>query len=194
MIALSTCDIFLSKPLISINLFIIFFIMLISHIIKMPYYQLRLNILEGISIIALCISVYWGLFMVTDSTINTNTANVEGAFDVTTSDNVFLSIIFIGSHLIFFWMLIILFLLELIAFIRFKFPKVYAFILFINSSQIKREKEIRANRKRNEQFINLSNDFFLSYDDEWRKLNTKSVLDQELYLDNIKIMSKYLSA
>ena len=132
--------------------------------------------------------------MVTDSTINTSTANVEGAFDVTTSDNVFLSIIFIGSHLVFFWMLLILFLLELISFIRFKFPKVYAFILFINSSQIKREKEIRANRKRNEQFINLSNDFFLSYDDEWRKLNTKSVLDQELYLDNIKIMSKYLFA
>ena len=189
MISLSTWQIFMSKPLISINLFCLFLIMLISHVVKQPYFSLKLNILEGLSIFALCISVYCGMFLLTDNTINSSQSSADGTFSISNNDNLILSILFIGSNCLFFGMLLVLAMIELFTYIRYKSPKIYRIITFLNDLAAQKEARFVANRKKHEDFKDLWNDLFLTIEAEWINIHKNIPLEQENFLDNIKTMS-----
>lgn len=104
----------------------------------------RLNALESLSIVALMISMYCGLFLVTDKNNNLTAKESGNEFTLTSGEKSILFTLFIAANLIFFIYWLILFMIEAKRFFRIKFQKFYHRICLCGNKQaIKKEQEQR---------------------------------------------------
>ena len=139
MIVLSTFGSFLGKRLQTLNVFIIMITFLSMHTSVRPFKRNSLNNLETVSIVTLSLNIYVGLLYVSESDLEDEEDINRDQFQLSSSDRVFLIIIFYSSNLIFMILFFILFLKELRKTLRLKYPKVYQFFLCKVSSKINRQ-------------------------------------------------------
>jgi hypothetical protein len=114
---------------------------IILHNAILPFMSLRLNVLESMSIIALLISMYCGVFFVTDKNNNLTAKESGNEFSLSGFEKTILFLMFVLSNLFFLMYWGILFMIESKRYFRIKFQKIYhSLCLCGNKTAIEKEK------------------------------------------------------
>lgn len=95
------------------------------HNLIRPFMTVSLNNIETLSIIALMLSIYCGIFFVTDVSNNPTAIETRNEFRLNTFQKTILYILFIASNLLFLIAWGVLFIVEARRYMRIKYPKLY---------------------------------------------------------------------
>jgi hypothetical protein len=154
MVLIATLLTLSGKKIQAMLVFIFMVFCLIIHNAVKPFMSRRLNQIEAVSIIALVISIYCGIFFVTDKDNNKTAKENNNDYALSDSEKLILFLLFLFSNLTFLIYWGVSYCLEARKYFRLKFPKFYYIICLCgNVKAIETEKRKRVALVRGEEMM-----------------------------------------
>lgn len=154
MVMLSTVFSLAGRKVQAMLVFGLMIFIICLHSLVKPFMTTSLNNLETMSILALTLTIFAGIFFVTDSSNNPTSIRTRNEFELSNTEKLVLFLLFILSNVLFFVWWGALYVMEARRFMRVKYPKAYHMLCLCgNPNAVEREKQQREGFIRSDQYI-----------------------------------------
>jgi hypothetical protein len=154
MVMLSTAFSLAGRKVQSMLVFGLMIFIICLHSLIKPFMTPSLNNLETMSILALTLTIFAGIFFVTDSSNNPTTVRTRNEFELNDTEKIILFMMFVLSNLLFFLWWGMLYAMEARRFMRVKYPSAFHYLCLCgNPNAVEREKQQREGFIRSDKYI-----------------------------------------
>jgi hypothetical protein len=154
MVMLSTAFSLAGRKVQSMLVFGLMIFIICLHSLIKPFMTPSLNNLETMSILALTLTIFAGIFFVTDSSNNPTTVRTRNEFELTDTEKIILFMLFVLSNFLFFIWWGMLYAMEARRFMRVKYPSAFHYLCLCgNPNAIEREQKQRDAFIRSDKYI-----------------------------------------
>jgi hypothetical protein len=154
MVMLSTVFSLAGRKVQAMLVFGLMIFIICLHSLVKPFMTTSLNNLETMSILALTLTIFAGIFFVTDSSNNPTSIRTRNEFELSSFEKLLLFLLFIFSNILFFLWWGALYAMEARRFMRVKYPKAYHMLCLCgNPNAVEREKQQREGFMKSDEYI-----------------------------------------